>query len=69
MYNLTEYSGNHLKTSGSLWQYYRDEQFLATGTLMIFLMLITTVLSLILNKKYHAKQEMIVQKILKLWFQ
>ena len=25
MYNLTEYSKNYLKTSGSLWQYYRDE--------------------------------------------
>ena len=25
MYNLTEYSGNYLKTSGSLWQYYEDE--------------------------------------------
>ena len=25
MYNLIEYSGAYLKTSGSLWQYYRDE--------------------------------------------
>ena len=25
MYNLIEYSHNYLKTSGSLWQYYRDE--------------------------------------------
>ena len=25
MYNLTEYSDNHSKTSGSLSQYYRDE--------------------------------------------
>ena len=25
LYNLLEYSGNHAKTSGSLWQYYRDE--------------------------------------------
>ena len=25
MYNLTEYSHNYLKTSGSVWQYYRDE--------------------------------------------
>ena len=25
IYNLTEYSDNYLKTSGSLWQYYRDE--------------------------------------------
>ena len=25
MYNLTEYSDKYAKTSGSLWQYYRDE--------------------------------------------
>ena len=25
MYNLIEYSDNCSKTSGSLWQYYRDE--------------------------------------------
>ena len=25
MYNLIEYSDAHSKTSGSLWQYYRDE--------------------------------------------
>ena len=25
MYNLIEYSNSYLKTSGSLWQYYRDE--------------------------------------------
>ena len=24
MYNLVEYGDNYLKTSGSLWQYYRD---------------------------------------------
>ena len=28
MYNLTEYSDNYSKTSGSLWQYYRDESYL-----------------------------------------
>ena len=25
MYNLLEYSKNYLKTSGSFWNYYRDE--------------------------------------------
>ena len=25
MYSLTEYRDNYTKTSGSLWQYYRDE--------------------------------------------
>ena len=24
MYNLIEYSGNYLKTSGNVWQYYKD---------------------------------------------
>ena len=28
LYNLKEYSNKYLKTSGSLWQYYRDELFL-----------------------------------------
>ena len=27
MYNLIEYSDNYSKSSGSLWQYYRDEPF------------------------------------------
>ena len=27
VYNSIEYSGNYSKTSGSLWQYYRDEPF------------------------------------------
>ena len=25
MYNLIEYKGNYLKTSGSLWEYYKDD--------------------------------------------
>ena len=28
MYNLIEYSDNYSKTSGSLWQYYRDQPFI-----------------------------------------
>ena len=28
MYNLIEYSNNYSKTSGNLWQYYRDEPVL-----------------------------------------
>ena len=30
-YNLIEYSDNYSKTSGSLWQYYRDEPALTDG--------------------------------------
>ena len=28
MYDLIKYSDNYLKTSGGLWQYYRDEPFM-----------------------------------------
>ena len=30
MFNLAEYSNNYSKTSGSLWQYYRDEPALTS---------------------------------------
>ena len=30
-YNLIEYSDNYSKTSGSLWQYYRDEPALTNA--------------------------------------
>ena len=37
MHNLIEYKDNHSKTSGSLWQHYRDEPFLdAYGTIADF---------------------------------
>ena len=36
MYNLVEHSDNYLKTSGSLWQYYRDELSLNAGNDAIF---------------------------------
>ena len=31
MYNLIEYSDNYLKTTGSLWQYYRVEPFIGNN--------------------------------------
>ena len=31
MYNLTEYSDNYSDTSGSLWQFTRDESLLTNG--------------------------------------
>ena len=37
MYKLIEYSDNYLNTSGSLWQYYRDEPSLNNaGTVVDF---------------------------------
>ena len=35
MYNLAEYSDAYLKTSGSLWQYYRDEPTLNPNGIII----------------------------------
>ena len=35
MFNLLEYSDNYLKTSGSLWQYYRDEPFINDNGVII----------------------------------
>ena len=32
MYNLAEYSNNYSKTSGRLWQYYRDEPALTDAS-------------------------------------
>ena len=34
IYNLIEHSGNYSKTSGSLWQYYRDELFINNGAII-----------------------------------
>ena len=34
LYNLIAYSDNGLKTSGSLWQYYRDEPFIYNGAII-----------------------------------
>ena len=36
MYNLIEYSNSYSKTSGSLWQYYRDEPALTILFVLIF---------------------------------
>ena len=37
IYNLVEYSGNYSKTSGRLWQYYREEPALTnSGTIANF---------------------------------
>ena len=47
MYNSIEYSDNYSETSGSLWQYYRDEPFLdPNGNIVDFLLIIITVLRL-----------------------
>ena len=50
IYNLTEYSNDYLKTSGSLWQVELG-LLLMLALLAIFLSLIITALSLNLNKE------------------
>ena len=36
VYNLIEYSDNYSKTSGSLWQYYRDEPVLTEAAVLTY---------------------------------
>ena len=36
MYNLTEYSNNYLRTSGSLWQYCKDIPVVYNGNIADF---------------------------------
>ena len=50
IYNLTEYSNDYLKTSGSFWQVELG-LMLMLALLAIFLSLIITALSLNLNKE------------------
>ena len=47
MYKLVEYSDDHSETSGSLWQYCRDEP----GLMMLLIIFLVIVLRLNLNKK------------------
>ena len=69
MYNSIEYSDNYSKTSGSLWQYYRDEPFLdPNGNIVDFLLIIITVLRLNFTQIQQTKQEMMEKKMLKLWY-
>ena len=35
MYDLIEYSNHYSKTSGSLWQYYRDEPALNVAEILV----------------------------------
>ena len=55
MYNLMEYSDNYSKTTGSFWQYYRDEPFLdANGNITDF--------------PTDDYTERILETMLKLWY-
>ena len=61
-----EYSNNYTKTSGNLWQYYRDKNDSTdAGTIKIFMIMIATVLLLNLTKKTQLSQQLVVQKMSK----
>ena len=66
MYNLTEYSDNYAKTTGSLWQYCKDYQFEMLLLIKLLLLMRTILLiHLSLKQKLQVKLEMMEQKMLK----
>ena len=66
MNKLIEYSDNYSKTSGSLWQDYRDERFLDNNVCIAdFPAGNNNSASLKLNKKQQVKQEMMKEKTMK----
>ena len=66
MYKLIEYSDNYSKTSGSLWQDYRDEWFLDNNVRIAdFPAGNNNSASLKLNEKQQVKQEMMKEKTMK----
>ena len=60
-YNLKEYSDVYLKTSGCLWQYYRDESALDANANIIGF----TASNNSAPYKFNDKQETVVRKMLK----
>ena len=58
MYKLVEYSDDHSETSGSLWQYYRNEP----GLMMLLIIFLVIVLRLNLNKKQLVRTVPTAQK-------
>ena len=66
VHNLIEYGNNNSKTSGSLWQYYRDEPVLTpSGAIASFHTADNNIPCLNLSKKNHLSQVIMVQKMLK----
>ena len=64
MYNLIEYGHIYLKTSGRLWQYYRNEPSLDNNNNVITFLLITIIVFCSnLKSKEQDKQETMAQKI------
>ena len=58
MHNLIEYNNASSKTSGSLWQYYRDEPALDNNEIIIDFLLITIIVIYSdLNRKFLGQTE------------
>ena len=66
MYKLLEYSKIYFKTSGSLWQYHRDEPALNNNDVIIgFLADNNNSILFKFKKKQQGKQEVMTEKMLK----
>ena len=65
VYNLIKYSDNCSKTSGSLWQYYRDKPAVNTGNITEFNTNDATTDSLKPKEKIKDEQVIMAQKMLK----
>ena len=57
MYNLIEYRDNFSKTSGILWQYYKDEPALAKNGDLTDLMNVMSLVRLNLKKKNRSSMQ------------
>ena len=62
MYYLIEYSDDYSKTSGSLWQYYRDQTALDNAGVIILPFFLVTVFRLNKRLKYQEKPLLMVFK-------
>ena len=65
MYNLSEYSDNYAKTTGSLWQYCKDIPARNANNEIFFFQRIILLISLSLKQKSQVKLEMMEQNMLK----
>ena len=65
MYNLIEYSKNCSKTSGGLWQYYRDESFINNDGIVIDALDDPDSASFKYKQKQQIKQKIMDQNMFK----
>ena len=65
MYNLIEYSDNYAKTTGSLWQYFKDIPARNNNNEITEFTLLILLIHLSLKQKSQVKLKMMEQKMLK----